>query len=328
MRNTKLTASLCCILLALTSCQNETLELETSTNKMLMSVIARIGESTTPQARYTGSAPNSAEFATGDSIGIFMDEGDRVRWRLESLVWVPQKDVFWPDKDKNHTFRAFYPYTAQALTYQSVPMPSLLEQDGSMAGVAKCDFLVATTTQTYGTDGTVMFQGEGKSFKHVSSLVHLAINPKEDLAGSTLKEITFAGGNIVAPSIYSFENENVSLTPDETSDTLSIKPNRTIGASETDSIPYFFVLNEKLNASNSPITLILKYQKGTDNYTARMENFASNTLQGGNQYSFRITIKNNKVVIEGNTISPWGEGNEMQDIVINSQKDTEEVQGA
>ena len=321
MKNIKTTIFLGCTLIGLAACQNETLEFTSQDSQLPMSVLARIGSTPVIQARYAGDTPNEAAFATGDAIGIFMDNEDVVRWENKTMGWESDKPVYWPDTDQTHTFQAFYPYV-EALTPASISMPSLKTQDGSMTSVAACDFLVATTTQTHGTNGTVIFQGEGKSFKHVSSLVSLFVKPKEDLAGSTLKEITLAGGNIVAPATYSFATGKVSLNPADTeSDTLTIRPNRAIGTNETDSIPYYFVLNEKKNSSESPLTLILKYQKGTDNYTAKVENFAANTLAGGNQYLFSLTIKNNKVVISGNTISEWGVGNTLQDIVINSTKD-------
>lgn len=321
MKNIKTTIFLGCTLIGLAACQNETLEFTSQDSLLPMSVLARIGSTPVIQARYVGGTPNEAAFATGDAIGIFMDNEDVVRWEKKTMGWESDKPVYWPDTDQTHTFQAFYPYV-EALTPASISMPSLKTQDGSMTSVAACDFLVATTTQTHGTNGTVSFQGEGKSFKHVSSLVSLFVKPKEDLAGSTLKEITLAGGNIVAPGTYSFATGKVTLNPADTkSDTLTIRPNRAIGTNETDSIPYHFVLNEKKNTSESPLTLILKYQKGTDNYTAKVENFAANTLAGGNQYLFSLTIKNNKVVISGNTISEWGVGNTLQDIVINSTKD-------
>lgn len=321
MKNIKTTIFLGCTLIGLAACQNETLEFTSQDSQLPMSVLARIGSTPVIQARYAGDTPNEAAFTVGDAIGIFMDNEDVVRWENKTMGWESDKPVYWPDTDQTHTFQAFYPYV-EALTPASISMPSLKTQDGSMTSVAACDFLVATTSQTHGTNGTVIFQGEGKSFKHVSSLVSLFVKPKEDLAGSTLKEITLAGGNIVAQGTYSFATGKVTLNPADTkSDTLTIRPNRAIGTNETDSIPYHFVLNEKKNSSESPLTLILKYQKGTDNYTAKVENFAANTLAGGNQYLFSLTIKNNKVVISGNTISEWGVGNTLQDIVINSTKD-------
>lgn len=320
MKNIKTAICLGCTLLGLAACQNETLEFKSQDTQLPMSVLARIGSTPIVQARYVGNTPNEATFATGDAIGIFMDNDNAVRWENKTMGWESDKPVYWPDTDKTHIFQAFYPY-AEALVPTSVPMPNLKSQDGNMTSVAACDFLVATTSQTHGTNGTVEFQGEGKSFEHVSSLVSLFVKPKEDLAGSTLKEITLAGGNIVAPATYSFTDGKVSLAPDNASDTLTIRPNRAIGTNETDSIPYHFVLNEKKNTNESPLTLILKYQKGTDNYTAKVENFAANTLEGGNQYQFTLTIKNNKVVISGNAISEWGAGNALQDIIINSTKD-------
>lgn len=304
--------ALACSLLGLASCQNEKESLPLPSAELPMSVIARIGEVPVVQGRYAGSEPNSAEFTTGDQIGIFVNDAPAVCWTYESLSWVPASKAYWPDKTSSHEFRAFYPYSS-ATSYTQVPMPTLLGQTGSMESVSKCDFLVASTTQSYGDDGIVSFQGDGKSFRHLSSLIQIQINADEDLANATLTRLTLSGANIVAPSVYSF-TDGVQLTPDAQSDVLTVDLNYdTTQGSHT----LYLVVNEKLDAS-SDVSLTLNYTVGNQTYQATKSGFSGNLFQSGMQHSFTLTVMNRTLHITGGTIQPWESGNELEDIIIDA----------
>lgn len=314
MKHRHIVALFCYGMTCLASCQSENEWLPSQATELSMSVIARIGETPVLQGRYAGTDLNSAEFATGDSIGIFVDEGEVIRWDYESLSWVSEEQVYWPDKENEHTFRAFYPY-ASATSYNEVPMPSLLNQTGTMESVAQCDFLTASTTQSYGEDGVVAFQGEGKSFSHVSSLIHLQINASEDLASATLTSISLTGANIVAPSVYSF-TDGVKLSPDSQSDELQVALNYDMTSGNA---VWYFVVNEKLDAT-SVVTLALEYTVDGKSYQATKTGFADNVFQGGMQHSYSLTVKNRTLFISGSAISPWEQGNEMEDIIIDAEE--------
>lgn len=300
-------------LCSLAACQNEN-EMKVSETGLSLSVEARIGDAPRVEGRYVGDNLNSVTFASGDSIGIFMDDAPVVRWDYVSLSWVPEQKVYWPDRENEYTFRAYYPY-AGALSYDEVPMPGLQEQDGTMEGVAKCDFLVATTTQGYGTDGVVNFKGEGKSFRHVSSLVYLQIKATDDLAGAVLKRITLTGANLVAPSKYSF-TEGVKLLPDAASDSLTLEIHDEMDGSDRN---YYLVLNEKQSAS-SEVVLEVEYEVGEKTYVAKKGNFSGNVFEGGMQYSFALAIRNNSLTVLGAQIGAWEPGNEMEDVIVNAEE--------
>ncbi len=304
--------ALACSLSWLVSCQNESESLPLQSAELSMSVIARIGEPSVIQGRYAGSEPNSAEFTTGDQIGLFVDDEPAVCWTYENLSWTPSSKVHWPDKVSSHQFRAFYPYSPATSSTQ-VPMPSLLGQTGSMTSVSQCDFLAASTSQSYGDDGIVSFQGEGKSFLHISSLVQIQINADEDLSNATLNRLTLSGANIVAPSVYSF-TDGVQLTPDSKSDQLVVDLNYDMTSG---SHTLYLVVNEKLNTTTD-VSLTLEYTVGNQSYQATKSSFSGNVFQGGMKHSFTLTVLNRTLHISGGTITPWQPGNELEDIIIDA----------
>lgn len=310
---------LCCGITLFSNCQQSEIE-KTGSNDLSMSLVANIGHfSEAPGSRYVGDDPNSVEFGESDCIGVFMDDESALKWTYGASGWVSESLVFWPDKTETHRFHAFYPY-ADAVSVDNVPMPDLRGQDGTLAGLSECDFLVASTTQSYGTDGTVSFQGEGKSFRHVSSLLKLTIKGDDDLKSSMLTSIAVNGTNIMAPSTYSFTNNAVTLSPDSQSDKLEILP---LYEMENKDATFYFILNEKKDAS-SVVTLTIEYTTGGKEYVAQMENFAGNVFGGGLQQSYTLTVKDKTLLITGSEILPWGEGETLDDIVINGVEKDEE----
>lgn len=310
-----LKGSMLCVSIALmASCQE--CELTSSqSDDLAMSIVANISPAgSVTHSRYAGSEPNLVEFTEGDEIGIFVDGSEPLQWTYGASGWSAGDIVYWPDKTDEHLFQAFYPY-AEGATVTSVPMPSLKNQDGTMTSLSACDFLKATTTQSYGTDGVVEFKGDGKNFVHVSSLLKLTIKGDEDLQSSTLDKVIVSGKDIVAPSFYSFEDNTVSLSSDESSDLLEVALRHEMnGANAT----FYFILNGKSDAT-TPVTLTIEYTTDGKNYVASMNNFAGNVFVGGMQQSYTISVKDSYLIVSGGYISPWGTGETMDDIIINGQ---------
>ena len=305
---------LCFSMALLASCQESEL-IKPQADDLTMSVVANISPvGSVTQSRYAGSDPNLVEFAEGDEIGIFVDGAEPLQWTYGASGWSAGDIVYWPDKTDEHLFQAFYPY-AEGATVSSVPMPGLKDQDGTMTSLSACDFLKATTTQTYGTEGVVEFKGDGKNFVHVSSLLKLTIKGDEDLQSSTLDKISVSGKDIVAPSVYSFADDAVVLSSDETSDLLDVELGHDMNGADA---TFYFILNAKSDES-APVTLTLEYTTGGKTYVASMTNFAGNVFAGGMQQSYTISVKDSYLIVSGGDISPWGSGETMDDIIINGQ---------
>lgn len=305
---------LCISMALMASCQESELT-NSQSDDLVMSVVASISPvSNVAQSRYAGSEPNLVEFAENDQIGIFVDGGEPLQWTYGSSGWSADGIVYWPDKTDEHLFQAFYPY-ADGAVVDNVPMPDLKNQNGTMASLSNCDFLKATTTQSFGTDGVVEFKGDGKNFVHVSSLLKLTIKGDEDLQSSTLDKVAVSGKDIVAPSVYSFADDEVTLSSDESSDLLEVALNHEMNGTDA---TFYFILNEKSDAT-TPVTLTIEYTSGGKSYVASMNNFAGNVFAGGMQQSYTISVKDSYLIVSGGDISPWGTGEAMDDIIINGQ---------
>ena len=310
----------CLVMTFFVACQQTEVE-NLQAEDMPMSISASInGQSENPKSRYAGTDPSHVEFQTGDAIGLFIDSKPTIEWTLSSSGWTTDEIVYWPDKSKSHTFRAFYPF-AETSSYASVPMPSLLNQTGSIESISNCDFLVATKIQSYNEGEMVEFKGEESAFKHVSTLLKLTFLEGEELSGAILKKITIEGSNIVSPATYSFINGTVTLSPDAASDVLLAD-----GLSQdlSDGATYYFIVNEKQDASSS-VKLAVEYEVNGKVYVAQKNGLAGNVFDGGMCQSYIVTIQNSVLVVSGATISPWGIGESMDDIIINGEETSESV---
>ena len=310
----------CLVMTFFVACQQTEVE-NLKAEDMRMSISASInGQSKSPKSRYAGTDPSHVEFQTGDAIGLFIDSKPAIEWTLASSGWNTSEIVYWPDRTKSHTFRAFYPF-AETLSCGTVPMPSLLNQTGTIESISACDFLVATKEQSYQEGDMVEFKGEDASFKHVSTLLKITFKEGAELNGAILKKIAIEGTSIVSPSTYSFEDKIVTLTPDTNSDVLSVD-----GLSQdlSDGFTYYFIVNEKQDAS-SLVKLAVEYEINGMAYVAQLSSFAGNVFDGGMCQSYIITIQNNALVVSGADISSWGVGESMEDIVINGEEASESV---
>lgn len=293
---------------SVTSCQTDENEWTFPTSELEMSVAASIGASPSIQGRYTVESPNNAYFAEKDSIGIFINGDSIIRWNYENSSWKATQKVYWPDKESKHEFKAFYPY-AKAESANHIPMPNLHQQDGTLSKIPQYDFLVATTSQSYNDNKTVIFQGD-HSFQHVSSLIHLHFAPEEDLTNATLDTISINAKDIVTSSYYSFTN-GVKLS-DSSSDNLKIVPNYSMAQGERS---YYLIVNAK-NDSTSVVTFRLDFTVGNQKYTAQKVGFANNLFPKGMLQNYKITVRNRSLYIEGGGIAPWSGSEDLKDIII------------
>lgn len=314
--NKKVLVWSCCVMTFFSACQQAELENQKS-DDWRMSIVASIGSpKDASNSRYAGDDPMQVEFETSDCIGVFVDNAPALKWTYGVSSWTSESLVYWPDKTEDHTFRAFYPY-ADASSTAEVPMPSLLNQTGTIASISQCDFLVAHVTQSYGLDGVVNFQDE-HSFAHVSTLLQFTFKGNGDLSSSTINKIMIEGVNIVAPTTYSFDSKTVAVHPNDESDVLEAVLDREMGGQDQS---FYFIVNEKVDDA-SAVTLAVEYTTDGKTYVAQLDNFAGNTFVGGMRQSYTFIIKDSSLIISGSTISPWGDGEQMDDVIMNGEEVT------
>lgn len=312
----------CCVMTFFVACQQAEVE-NLEADDLRMSIVASINDQKeTPDSRYAGETPDKVEFTEDDAIGLFVDNNPAVEWVYDGEDdWSSgEKVVYWPDKTRSHTFRAFYPY-AETETYASVPMPSLLNQTGTIESISKCDFLIATKSQTYTDGGTVEFKGTESSFKHVSTLLQLTFVQGSELTGAVLNKIKIEGSNIVASSSYSFDTENVTLNPNTTSDVLMADG---LSHKMSDGGNFYFIVNEKKDGT-LPVKLTVEYTANGKKYVAQKSGFANNLFAGGMCQKYTVTVQNSSLIISGNEISSWGTGVPLDNVEINGEETTASV---
>lgn len=319
--NNRLFVWSCCVMTFFVACQQAEVE-NLKADDLRMSIVASINDQKeAPDSRYAGETPDNVGFTADDAIGLFIDNNPAVEWVYDGEGWSSGENVvYWPDKTKSHTFRAFYPY-AETDTYTSVPMPSLLNQTGTIESISKCDFLVATKSQSYEDGGTVEFKGTGSSFKHVSTLVQLTFVQGAELTGAVLNKIKIEGSNIVTSSSYSFENESVTLDSNTPSDVLMADG---LSYTMSDERSFYFIVNEKKDGT-LPVKLTVEYTANGKKYVAQKSGFANNLFAGGMCQKYTVTVQNSSLIISGNEISSWGTGESLDNVEINGEEATASV---
>lgn len=316
----------CFVMTFFVACQQAEVE-NPKADDLRMSIVASInGQSESPESRYTGTDPSNVIFKAGDNIGLFVDDTPAEEWIYDAGCWNPVGGiVYWPNKDE-HIFRAFYPYASGA-SLESVPMPILSGQKGTIESISARDFLVATKAQSYGEDGEVTFskEAEGKdySFKHVSTLLKITFKGGGDLKGSTLTSLKITGANVAAKSTYSFTDKAITIQPDDKEDDeLSVSLGREVG--DGDEVVYVIVNEKQLGVGEekpSNVMLAVEYITTDDKtYVASVDNFANSLFAGGKCQSYTFTIKDSSLIISGSEISDWGDGGSIENIVINGEE--------
>jgi len=311
MKNLGILAICCMVLLA--GCQQAD-GIDNMNEELPVSIEASIGNMQMSRYASSGDSPNNLFFDAGDDIGLFMKGKNLVKWTKTQSGWSTETPLYWPNKSDSYEFYAYYPY-AEATSIESVPMPSLAGQLGTIASLSDCDFLVAYTNQSYGTDGTVSFIGTDASFKHVSSLVAITIKGDCDLKTSTIQQISFSAPNIASGTTYSLSDGTMNFVDDKKSDEMvSGDLNYTMeGADHT----FYFILNNGIAFSD--ITFSLKYSTNGTKYNAEKVGLGNEgILESGKRYNFNLKISDGVLTVFGSNIVNWGDGTQMDDIEINN----------
>ena len=320
----KLTA-LCCACGLFTGCE-QTDGLEVMEESLKMSVVASIGDSNDLPSRRSASVVLGKEtFVEDDGIGMMVaDQDNFIKWNYNGSTWSPEGNaVYWPNRDTEYNFYAFYPYVNNA-SYESVQMPSLDSQNGTINNLTDLDFLIATAKQKYETNnGTVLFTGNN-AFTHVSSLVCLTVEGSGDMASATLDKISMAGTDLVTSSTYSFKDKKVSYSDTKANILNIIFSNYTVPS--TGETFYFLFNAETVNLSD--VTLSIYYTKNGVKYKAEQTGINKSEgeqFKGGYQYTYSVNIVDETLKISGNSIKEWESASEtLEEITLGGKKDESE----
>ena len=314
-----------CSIVLLAGCQQAD-EIEKFNGKLPMSVEASIVKTMGSRYVVKDEDPNQLEFANGNAIGLAVEGGGFVKWTLNNTTWTPTGGTaYWKDKTNPYKFNAFYPF-ASVSEAGDITMPNLSGQDGTMATIAAKDFLAITKSESYATNnGVLSFTGD-YSFKHVSSLVKITLKGEGDLLNTTINSITLKGDDIISSSTYKFSETGnpigmVEVATGETGDEIGVSPeNCTI--TTAGKVFYFIVNAGTITLDN--VSLTIKYTSGGNNYTAILPQLGTSTqeFESGVFYTYGLKVADGVLTISGNTISGWGTGQNMGDIVINGVQDS------
>lgn len=299
-------------------------EIEELGNELPMSVEASIVKTMGSRYAVIDEDPNQLSFANGNAIGMAVEGEEFVEWTLNGSTWTPTGDcVYWPDKNTAYKFNAFYPF-ADVTDEGGIKMPSLSGQDGTMATIATKDFLAITKSESYVTNNGVVSFTEDYSFKHVSALVKITLKGEGDLLNTTINNITLKGDDIISTSTYKFLETGNPIgkvtVAQGTGDEISITPsNCTI---TTEGKVFYFVVNAG-TATLDNVSLTIKYTSGENNYTATLAQLGASDKEfvSGVMHKYGLKVADGILSISGNTISGWGDGQDMGDIVINGVQD-------
>ena len=299
-------------------------EIEELGNELPMSVEVSIVKTMGSRYAVIDEDPNQLSFANGNAIGMAVEGEEFVEWTLNGSTWTPTGDcVYWPDKNTAYKFNAFYPF-ADVTDEGGIKMPSLSGQDGTMATIATKDFLAITKSESYVTNNGVVSFTEDYSFKHVSALVKITLKGEGDLLNTTFNYITLKGDDIISTSTYKFLETGNPIgkvtVAQGTGDEISITPsNCTI---TTEGKVFYFVVNAG-TATLDNVSLTIKYTSGENNYTATLAQLGASDKEfvSGVMHKYGLKVADGILSISGNTISGWGDGQDMGDIVINGVQD-------
>ena len=328
MKRNVLSAFCCMALLA--GCQQAG-EIEELGNELPMSVEASIVKTMGSRYAVIDEDPNQLSFANGNAIGMAVEGEEFVEWTLNGSTWTPTGDcVYWPDKNTAYKFNAFYPF-ADVTDEGGIKMPSLSGQDGTMATIATKDFLAITKSESYVTNNGVVSFTEDYSFKHVSALVKITLKGEGDLLNTTINNITLKGDDIISTSTYKFLETGNPIgkvtVAQGTGDEISITPsNCTI---TTEGKVFYFVVNAG-TATLDNVSLTIKYTSGENNYTATLAQLGASDKEfvSGVMHKYGLKVADGILSISGNTISGWGDGQPMGDIVITGVQDSNNQGGS
>lgn len=269
---------------------------------LYVSIVTRIGDpAESASTRYGGTDVNALSFQEGDKIGLFENQSEFSCWTRNATTWASNPVMYWENKTASHTFEAFYPY-AEATSRTSVPVPTLTGQTGKISGLSDFDFMVATASCTYGSDGVVKFTGES-SFKHKLCLLALTFKATADLKNATINSITLEAEGLTTAKTYSFATGQFTTsaagTRSNSDDLLSSAPAQEMGTS--DQTLYYI-----MNPTSDPIKMTLIFTKGETKYSSTVT-FTQSTQTAGTEYISTITVSNGTISIgtSDTNISGW-----------------------
>lgn len=259
-------------------------------------------------ARTITDEAGSTSFSEGDELGFFMpEENEPVKWTLTDGQWVAESSLAWKDKVSSFLFCAYYPYSEEATTRTSVPMPDLSQQSGTLSGIGDFDFLTARCQTSYGeTDnGTVSFTGSS-SFKHVYSLI--AVKIKKDLPEENvlLSQATFKGENLFGGTTYHFgeqeEEDGISYVDASKADALTFNFEEPVVVTEESGYTLYFLCNPADLAEDTEFSI--SYQRDGLSYTASTKKLGKQFL-AGKFYQFTLRLTKEDLKLEGNEVTDW-----------------------
>lgn len=285
-----------------------------------VSVEASIGRQTLSKTVVSNSE-NSFSFCKGDEMGVFISGESAYKWIMQDdgASWKTETPMKWPDKedDETLTFYAYSPYTGD-VSGNSVNMPDLSGQTGTLEGLSKYDFLVACCPTNYQKEkGKVSFTGD-YAFNHASSLIVFTIKGDPMMCGAIIKNVYFEAKGIATPAKYVFEDagSRSAIQPvipgNGTTDQLTLAVNEGIDA---DGLKVYIIINP---IEEQPLSFSMTYERdGTQYETTKVElksDFSSN-----NMCTFSLSVNKGEVVITGAEITDWNP-NALGDVVVDEVK--------
>lgn len=259
-------------------------------------------------ARTVTDESGSTVFSEGDELGFFMpEENEPVKWSLTGSRWVSESSLAWKDKVSRFSFCAYYPYSEEATTRTSIPMPDLSQQPGTLSGVGDFDFLTARCQTSYKeTDnGTVSFTG-ASSFKHVYALV--AVKIKKDLPEENvlLSQATFKGSNLFGCSTYHFgeqeAEDGISYVDASKVDALTFSFEEPVAVTEESGYTLYFLCNPSDLVEDTEFSI--SYQRDGLSYTASTKKLGKQ-FQAGKFYQFTLKLTKEDLKLEGSEVTDW-----------------------
>ncbi len=288
----------------LVSCKEQDLLLETEKEVLPMRVEASIAQDA-KSARTAMSGENAISFSENDCIGLFVPwESTARKWTYNGTTWTSAQSVYWKDKENSYTFYAYYPGGEEvAVSVNSVPMPDLSSQEGTIAGLAKYDFLVASTIAKYSTtnNGTLSFT-ESDAFQHVLSRITFSFDKSSMDDAVQLQSIRLDSNALSANNTCNLTTKEISSITNSQHEILS-----NIVAEKSEMLVH--------PISNATVTLSVVYQINSANVTVSKE-ISNFSLQMGSRHTMSVKIEQGTLKISEATIAPWGEGSTLNDVTL------------
>ncbi len=305
MKKTNLVGA-CLVLSLLASClQNESLS--NMSEESVLHLRASIDTSEAGGRTVTNNSGTTV-FSELDELGFFMpEENEPIKWTLTENQWVAESSLSWKDKVSSFLFCAYYPYSEEATTRTSIPMPDLSQQPGTLSGIGDFDFLAARCQTSYEeTDnGTVSFTGSS-SFKHVYSLV--AVKIKKDLLEENvqLSQATFRGENLFGGATYHFgeleEEDGISYVDASKVNVLTFNYEDPVTVTEEYGYTLYFLCNPSDLVEDTEFSI--SYQRDGLSYTASTSKLGRKFL-AGKFYQFTLKLTKEDLKLEGNEVTDW-----------------------